>query len=144
MKKFAICCLALAAVAMFVPAANAVPITTCYHLTYFCDGVQTTKIGPVVVGLWDWVCLGTGTGTLTGGSLNKFGTQPLYPYAGGTAFGADAVFYFHPATGLFNLTGTVDGMTFFYFQHNSPYTTTPGPCSPLGPRNPGARSVLGR
>lgn len=143
MKKFAICCLAVAAAVLFVPAANAAPITTCYHLTYFCDGVQSTQIGGVVVGLWDWVCLGAGTGTVMGGVKNKFGTNPTYPFSVGTPLGAHANFYFKPTTATFNLTGTVDGVTFFYFQKNSPYTTTAGPCSPLGPKT-GARPALGR
>jgi len=135
MKKFAICCLAAAAVALFVPAANAG--TTCYHLTNFCDGVQSTTIfvggvqGVEAVGLWDWVCLGAGTGTLDSGGKNKFGTQPLYPYSGGTPAGFNANFTFKPLTHLFDLYGTFDGSTTFAFQTSQPYTTTSGPCNPL-------------
>ena len=135
MKKFAICCLALAAVALLVPTASAG--TKCYHLTYFCDGVQATqiKVGGIqaqeVVGLWDWVCLANGTGTLDSGSPNAFGTQPLYPYAGGTGSGFNANFKFKPLTHTFDLYGTFDGQTTFAFQLNSPWTSTTGPCNPL-------------
>jgi hypothetical protein len=143
MKKFALCCLAVALVALFVPVANAAPVTTCYHLTYFCDGVQTTKNAGVVVGLWDFICQGAGAGSLMAGTANSFGTQPIYPFVGGVPAGFDAQFYLRPAKLLFNLAATTDGVTFFYFQKNSPYTPTPGPCNPLGPRNPG-RSATGR
>jgi hypothetical protein len=68
MRKFAICCLTLVAVTMFVPAAQAG--IKC-HLTNFCDGLQTTTFptiaGTAVVGLWDFVCLGNNTGTPTCG-----------------------------------------------------------------------------
>lgn len=137
MKKFAICCLVLAVVAMFVPTAYANPKTFCYHLTYFCDGVQATNfgVGPVQgiesVGLWDWVCLGAGTGTLMSGGNNKFGTQPLYPFSGGTPAGFNANFTFNRSLGVFDLYGTFDGMTTFAFQHNSPFTLSAGPCNPL-------------
>ena len=146
MKKFAICCLAVVVAAMCVPAAHA---TKCYHLTGFCDQVQANKIfvggvqGNEVVGLWDWVCLGAGTGTLVSGGPNKIGTQPLYPYAGGTGFGANANFSFKPLTGLFDLYGTVDGATTFAFQIAQGFTTTPGACSPLAPKT-GTRPSLGR
>ena len=137
MKKFALCCLAIASVALFVPTASAG--TTCFHLTYFCDGVQSTTIsvGPVqkveAVGLWDWVCLGNGTGTLDSGGNKKFGTQPLYPYSGGTPAGFNANFTFGVVNlqKVFDLYATTDGVTTFAFQHNSPYTTTSGPCNPL-------------
>lgn len=134
MKKFAICCLAIAVVALFAPAAFAVPVTTCYHLTYFCDGVQATgPQGGEDAGLWDWVCLANGTGTLTIGPHNKFGSQPLYPYSFGSGQGFAANFVFKPAhvPPVFNLPGTTDGATIFYFQKNSPFTTTSGPCNPL-------------
>ncbi len=135
MKKFAVCCLAVVAAALFVPAATAG--TTCFHLTNFCDGVQSTTSfvggvqGTEAVGLWDWVCLANGTGTLDSGGKNKFGTQPLYPYSGGTGSGFNANFTFKTLTHTFDLYGTFDGMTTFAFQTNQPYTTTSGPCSPL-------------
>ena len=131
MKKFAICCLAIAVIALFAPAAFATPVTTCYHLTYFCDGVQATgPSGGEDAALWDWLCLANGTGTLAIGPHKKFGTQPLYPYSGGSGQGFAANFVFK-ITGLFNLPATQDGATIFYFQKNSPYTTTTGACSPL-------------
>jgi hypothetical protein len=137
MKKLAICCLVIAAVALLSPTVQAQK-TFCYHLTYFCDGVQATNwaVGPVqgteVVGLWDWVCLGQGTGTLTSGGPNgRFGTQPVYPFNGGTPAGFNANFTFNQSLGVFDLYGTFDGMTTFAFQHISPYTRTKGPCSPL-------------
>jgi hypothetical protein len=135
MKRFAICCVALAVAAMFVPAAQAG--TKCYHLTNFCDGLEATNIfvggtaGTITVGLWDWVCLANNTGTLVSGVPNRFGGQPLYPYSGGTGSGFSATFTFKPLTHLFDLYGTVDGMTTFAFQTSQPYTTTPGPCNPL-------------
>lgn len=137
MKKFAICCLAIAAVALFVPTASAG--TTCFHLTYFCDGVQSTTIavGGVqkveAVGLWDWLCLGQGTGTLDSGGNKKFGTQPLYPYSGGAGVGFNANFTFGVVNlqKLFDLYATTDGVTTFAFQTNQPYTTSKGACNPL-------------
>lgn len=132
MKKFAIGCLAVAVFALFVPASFGTAVTTCYHLTYFCDGVQAT--GPSAgedAGLWDWVCLGNNTGTLTIGPHNKFGSQPLYPYSGGNGQGFAANFKFNNTTHLFNLYGTVDGSSIFFFQKNSPFTTSSGPCNPL-------------
>ena len=148
MKKFAICLAALLVAAMFVPGAQAA--TKCYHLTNFCDGLQATQIhvggiqGNEVVGLWDWLCLGAGTGTLMSGSPNKFGTQPLYPYAGGNGYGFNANFTFKPPLAAFDLYATFDGTTTFAFQTNQPFTTTAGACNPLGPRQPGAKSALGR
>jgi|SRR5215471_3981371 len=135
MKKFAICCLALATIAIFTPAANAG--TICYHLTNFCDGLQSTTIhvggvqGTEEVGLWDWVCLANGTGTLQSGGKGKFGTQPLYPYSGGTPAGFNANFTFKTLTLTFDLYATTDGSTTFAFQTAQPYTTTAGPCNPL-------------
>ena len=131
MKKFAICCLAFAAVVLLSQVSFAAT-TTCYHLTYFCDGVQATgPFGGEDAGLWDWLCLANGTGTLTIGPHRKFGTQPLYPYSGGSGQGFAANFKFVPLTATFNLYGTNDGATVFLFQQNSPYTTTAGPCNPL-------------
>ena len=137
MKKFAICCLALASIALFVPTASAA--TTCFHLTYFCDGVQSTTIAvggiqkTEAVGLWDWLCLGNGTGTLDSGGNKKFGTQPLYPYSGGFGYGFNANFTFGVVNTvkLFDLYGTFDGTTTFAFQLSSPYSTSKGPCNPL-------------
>jgi hypothetical protein len=147
MKKFAICCLALVAVAMLVPTAQAKPgpVTTCIVLTNFCDGIQivTSKVGGIqakeVVGLWDYVCAKNGTGSLMAGSVGKFGTHPTYPFDGGFS----ANFTLKAPALLFDLYGTFDGLTAFAFQTNQPYTPVAGPCSPLAPRNPG-RSATGR
>jgi hypothetical protein len=133
MKKFAICCLALVVVSMFVPAAQAA--TKCYHLTNFIDGLEVTTIfvGGIqaneVVGLWDWVGSHDNTGTLVSGGPNKFGTHPTYPFDGGF----QANFTFKGSTHLFDLYGTFDGFNTFAFQTNQPYTTTGGVCSPLAP-----------
>ena len=130
MKKFAICCLAFAAVVLLSQVSFAA--TTCYHLTNFCDGVQASgPFGGEDAGLWDWVCLANNTGTLTIGPHKKFGSQPLYPYSGGSGQGFAANFKFNTLTFLFNLYGTTDGATVFFFQQNSPFTTTAGACSPL-------------
>lgn len=149
MKKFAICCVALFVVAMLVPSAQAA--TKCYHLTNFCDQVQVSQftVGGVqkteVVGLWDFVCLNVGTGTLVSGGPNKVGTQPAYPYVGGVAFGANANFTFNPSLGLFDLYGTSDGMTTFAFQTAQPFTKTNGACNPLSPnKKQGLRPTLNR
>ena len=148
MKKFAICCVVLAVAVMFVPAAQAG--TKCYHLTNFCDGLQATQIfvgglqNQEVVGLWDWLCLANGSGTLMSGGPNKFGTAPTYPYTSGHAYGFSANFTFKGGiVKQFDLYGTFDGSTTFAFQTNQPFTTTAGACNPLGPRNPG-RSATGR
>lgn len=133
MRKFAICCLAIAVSAMFVPAAQAG--TKCYHLTNFCDGLETTTFpsnaGTAVVGLWDWVCLGNNTGTLIGGAPTKFGAQPLYPYNGGTGSGSFALFTLNNSLHLFDLWESFDGFTVFAVQTNQPFTTTKGVCNPL-------------
>ena len=149
MKKFAICLAALLVAAMFVPGAQAAA-TKCYHLTNFCDGVQATNItvGGIqaheVVGLWDWLCIGGGTGTLMSGGPNKFGTAPVYPYVfGSDIYGFSANFTFKPPAHAFDLYATFDGLTTFGFQTNQPFTTTNGPCNPLGPRKPGAKSATG-
>jgi hypothetical protein len=148
MKKFAICVAVLAVAALMVPGASAA--TKCYHLTNFCDGVQATQIavGGVqkqeVVGLWDWLCIGGGTGTLMVGGPNKFGSQPVYPYLGGSAiYGFAANFTFVPSAGAFDLYGTFDGSTTLAFQTSQPFTVTKGACNPLGPRKPGAKSAVG-
>jgi hypothetical protein len=147
MKKFAICA-ALVLAVMLIPSAQAA--TKCYHLTNFCDGLQVTNIhvGGIqaneYVGLWDWLCLGNNTGTLiSGGAGPKIGTQPLYPYSGGAGYGFNANFTFKNLTKLFDLYATFDGSTTFAFQTNQPYTTTVGPCNPLGPRQPGMKSAVG-
>ena len=145
MKKFAICCAILVVAALMVPGAQA--STKCYVLTNFCDGIQVNQIavggnqGVEVVGLWDWLCLKAGTGTLMSGGTGKFGTQPLYPYVGGTPAGFSANFTFKP-TG-FDLYGTFDGVTANAFQTAQAYTKVNGACNPLAPRNPG-RSATGR
>ena len=137
MKKFAICCMALFVVAILVPSAQAG--TKCYNLTNFCDKIQYNQVsvGGVqkteVVGLWDWACLANGTGTLISGSVKKIGTQPLYPYSGGTGFGANANFTF--GVGVFDLYGTADGATVLAFQTAQPYTSTNGACNPLKHNN---------
>ncbi len=147
MKMFAICCLVLAVAVMFVPAAQAG--TKCYHLTNFCDGLQATQIfvggnqGTEEVGLWDWLCLANGSGTLQTGGPNKFGTAPTYPYTSGHAYGFSANFTFKSLTHTFDLYGTFDGSTTFAFQTAQPYTTTAGPCNPLA-RQTGVRSATGR
>jgi hypothetical protein len=147
MKKFAICCLVVLVVAMFAPAAQAV--TKCYHLTNFCDGLQVTNTfvggiqGQEIAGLWDWVCLANGDGTLIGGSTNNFGTQPLYPFHGGTASGFNANFKFKVLTLSFDLYGTFDGSTVFAFQTAQPFTVTKGACNPLAPKT-GARPATAR
>jgi hypothetical protein len=147
MKKFAICCAVLVVAAMVVPAAQAA--TKCYHLTNFCDGVQSTTIfvggvqGTEAVGLWDWKCLGVGTGTLTSGGTGKFGTQPVYPYSGGSPAGFNANFSFRASTLTFDLYGTTDGLTTFSFVTAQPYTTSKGGCSPLHPNTAGRRSATG-
>ena len=140
MKKFAICLLAIAALTVFVPSTFAKSATTCYHLTYFCDGVQATKNGAEDAFLWDWICLGAGTGQIGIGPHKKFGTYPLYPFNSGTPGGFAANFVF--GAGTFSLPATFDGVTISNFQTNSPYTTTSGACNPLGPRN--GRSATGR
>jgi hypothetical protein len=149
MKKFAICAALVLAVMLSVPSAQAA--TKCYHFTNFCDGLQVTSIhvGGIqaneYVGLWDWICLGNGTGTLiSGGAGPKIGTQPLYPYSGGTGYGFNANFTFKASTHLFDLYATFDGQTTTAFQTNQPYTTTNGPCNPLGPRSNTGRSTTGR
>jgi hypothetical protein len=151
MKTFGIFVLLVAVAVMFVPAAQANPTPTkCYHLTNFCDGLQLTTIhvggiqGTEVVGLWDWLCLANGSGTLISGSPNKVGTAPTYPYPSGNAYGFSANFTFKPLLALFDLYGTFDGSTTFAFQTNQPFTTTAGPCNPLGHRAPGSKSALGR
>jgi hypothetical protein len=99
--------------------------------------------GNEVVGLWDWLCFANGTGTLMTGGPNKFGSQPVYPYIGGSAiYGFAANFTFKPSLAAFDLYGTFDGSTTQAFQTSQPYTVTNGPCNPLGPRNPGSRSTL--
>jgi len=148
MKKFAICFAALAVAAMFVPAAQAQSCPgKCYHLTNFCDGLEATNVhvggisGTLTAGLWDWKCLANGTGTLVAGVPNKFGTQPLYPYSGGTGAGFDAQFTFNNALHKFDLYGTFDGCTFSAFQVNQPFTVTKGACNPLARTG---RSATGR
>lgn len=135
MKKFAICCMALFVAAMLVPSAQAA--TKCYHFTNFCDQIQINQVAvggiqkQEVVGLWDWLCFGSG-GTLISGSVGKLGTQPTYPYVGGLGYGFNANFTFANATKLFDLYATFDGATAFVFQTNQPFTLTKGAC-PLGP-----------
>ena len=147
MRKFAICCLAIAVATMLVPAAQGA-MTKCYHLTNFCDGLEATNIhvggiaGTITVGLWDWLCLANNTGTLISGVPNKFGGQPLYPYSGGTGSGFTAIFTFKPAVAMFDLYGTFDGVTAFAFQTNQPFTTTPGVCNPLSPKHTGLRPAI--
>jgi hypothetical protein len=146
MKKLAICCLVIAAIAVFTPAA-AQATTFCYHLTNFCDGLQATNIfvggieATEEVGYWDWVCSGSCTGTLQSGGNNAFGTQPLYPFSGGTPAGFNANFKFKPLILMFDLYGTFDGATTFAFQTNQPYTRTKGPCCLAGvaPKTNGKR-----
>ena len=149
MKKFAICCAILVVAAMMVPGAQAA--TKCYHFTNFCDVVQVSQYhvggiqGNEVVGLWDWLCFGAGDGTEVVGGPNKFGTQPVYPYHGGSAiYGFASNFTFKPLVAAFDLYATFDGMTTVAFQTNQPFTTTAGACSPLGPRTPGSKSLTGR
>jgi len=133
MRKLAVCCLAIAVVVMFVPAAQAG--TKCYHLTNFCDGLEATNsslggnAGTLVAGLWAWQCSNTCPGSLVVGVPNKFGGQPLYPYSGGTGAGFAAMFAFKPSSHMFDLNVTMDGFTFQAFQINQPYTTTNGVCS---------------
>ncbi len=147
MKKFAICCAVLVVAAMFVPAAQAG--TKCYVLTNFCDGVQVNQIfvggvqGTEVVGLWDWVCIRGGDGTLISGGPNKFGTQPLYPFHGGTPSGFNANFTFKGLTHTFDLYATTDGTTTFAFQTAQPYTSHSGACVPPVNANLGLRSATG-
>jgi hypothetical protein len=148
MKKFAICAVAVIVAAMFVPGAQAA--TKCYHLTNFCDGVQATQTHVAgiqvneVAGLWDWACVFNGSGSLTSGGPNKFGSAPYYPYsAGAPNYGFAANFTFKVSTHLFDLYGTFDGVTATAFQTNQPFTTTNGACSPLGPKAPGQKSALG-
>jgi hypothetical protein len=137
MKKFAICCLALVAVAVMAPSAQAA--TKCIHFTNFCDGFQVnqTFVGGIQVnewsGLWDWLCVFNNSGTLQAGSVNKIGTQPAYPYYPniGTTNGFAANFSFKPLTHLFDLYGTFDGVNTFAFQTSQPWTKTNGACSPL-------------
>jgi len=148
MKKFAICVMVLMVAAAFVPNAQAAaPKTYCYVLTNFCDGIQMTQIhvggiqGTESVGLWDWLCLKAGTGSLMAGGVDKFGTQPLYPYSGGTGSGFSANFTFNKVKG-FDLYGTFDGATANAFQTSQPYTKQAGACNPLAPRT--GRSATGR
>ena len=147
MRKLAVCCLAIAVVVMFVPAAQAG--TKCYHLTNFCDGLEANNIivggdaGTVTAGLWDWMCLKVGTGSLVSGVPNKFGGTPLYPYSGGVGQGFSAVFAFKPSAHTFDLYATFDGSSVQAFQVNQPYTTTNGACSPLN-ANVGKSSTTGR
>jgi len=132
MRKFAICCLALAVAAMFVPAAQAG--TKCYHLTNFCDRIQTTTFssnaGTAVVGLWDDLCLANNTGTPVGGATNKFGTQPTNPYFGGTGAGVYYIFTLNNSLHQFDLWAW-DGINLTAIQTNQPFTTTNGACKPL-------------
>jgi hypothetical protein len=137
MKKFAICCLVLATVAVLVPSASATTVTTCYVLSSFCDGVQGSKTGAEEAFKWDYRCLKAGTGQIGIGPPKKFGTAPNYPYNTGTPSGFAANFVFNPATFTFNLDGTSDGVTWFYFQHNQGYTPVNGACNPLSPRRGG-------
>ena len=147
MRKLTICLMVILVAALFVPSAKANPPVSCYVLTNFCDGLQISqiKVGGIqkteAVGLWDWVCLKVGTGTLISGSPGRFGTQPLYPYAGGTGSGFNANFAFNPLLG-FDLYGTFDGATTFAFQTNQPFTRVKGPCNPLAPKT--GRSTTGR
>jgi hypothetical protein len=147
MKKFAICCAVLVFAAMFVPGAQAAQ--KCYHLTNFCDGLQFGNVfvgnvqGTEAVGLWDWRCFANGTGTLVAGPPGKVGTQPLYPYSGGTGGGFSANFAFRASTLTFDLNATFDGFTVTTFQTNQPYTTTKGVCNPLH-ANVGLRTTTGR
>jgi hypothetical protein len=145
MKKFAICCLALALAALFVPAAQAAPSATkCIHFTNFCDGFQRTQshVGGVQVnewvGLWDYVCAGNGTGSIMSGSVNKIGTHPTYPFDGGFA----ANFSFAPGTHLFDLYATFDGINVTVFQTAQPWTQTNGPCNPLNAQKNLPRSTV--
>jgi hypothetical protein len=144
MKKFAICCLALVAVATFVPSAQAA--TKCIHLTNFCDQIQYNQIGQLGgaqktewVGLWDWVCTFANDGTLISGSVKKIATHPVYPYHATYpyAFFANANFTFATINlqKVFDLYGTFDGATTFAFQTLQPYSVTNGPCNPLKPTN---------
>jgi hypothetical protein len=142
MRKFAICCIAVAA--MFVPAAQAG--TKCYHLTNFCDGLQTTTFpsnsGTAVVGLWDYLCLANNTGTPVGGAPTKFGTQPTNPYFGGTGAGAYLLFTLNNNLHQFDLWESFDGVTVFVVQTNQPFTTTKGACNPLVNTNGKPPAVL--
>jgi len=137
MKKFAICFVALAVVALLVPSAQAAG-RHCYVLTNFCDGIQTQQIhvggitGQEVVGLWDYVCIKNNDGALFTGAPNKFGTQPTYPFhSGGVPAGFAANFTFKPSTHTFDLYYTLDGMTTGAFQTNQAYTLVNGNCNPL-------------
>jgi hypothetical protein len=148
MKKLVICAIAVFAVAMMIPGAQA--STKCYHLTNFCDGVQATytTVGGIQhveeSGQWDWVCAGAGVGSFTAGGTNKFGSAPYYPMtSGGTFYGFAANFTFKPSALAFDLYGTFDGATPTAFQTSQPYTVTNGACSPLGPKAPGQKSALG-
>jgi len=146
MKEVGIWGLALVVAAMLVPSAQAG--TKCYVLTNFCDGLQVTNIfvggvqGTESVGLWDWVCLGQGTGTLISGGNNAFGTQPVYPYIAGLTAGFNANFKFKPLIAEFDLYGTFDGVTSMAFQTNQPFTTTKGACNPLKARQAKPRATV--
>ncbi|MBI3474695.1 MAG: hypothetical protein HY010_03110 [Acidobacteria bacterium] len=148
MKKFAICLAVLAVAALMVPGAQAAG-PKCYHFTNFCDVIQATQVhvggiqGNEVVGLWDAFCIGAGSGTLISGGPGKVGTQIVYPYVGGFAYGIQANFTFKNSTHLFDLYGTFDGLTTGAFQTNQPFTTTNGACNPLGHQAPGKKSSIG-
>ena len=147
MKNFAICVMVLMVAAAFVPTAQA-QVTSCYVLTNFCDGIQTTDytVGGAqakeTAALWDWICLKAGTGSLMSGGPGKFGTQPTYPFVGGTPSGFSANFTFGPKAKGFDLYGTFDGSTINAFQVGQAYKKVKGACNPLAPKT--GRSTTGR
>lgn len=75
MKKLAICCLALAVCAVFVPTSHAA--SKCIALSDFCDrvSVNITNVGgqqgTELVGLWDWTCDGVTLAPMAGGAGTK-------------------------------------------------------------------------
>jgi len=134
MKKFTVCCLALALAFMFVPQSQAA--TYCIHLTNFCDTLNLTTLnvggvqGTLVYGAWDWECVGDYTGSsIIGktGSIVTVATRPVYegtPYA----FAYSADFTLKVAGKTLDLYGT-NATSAFAFQTAQPFTFNSGSCA---------------
>jgi hypothetical protein len=135
MKKFTVCCLALALAFMFVPQSQAA--TYCIHLTNFCDtlNLTTLQVGgdqkTLIYGAWDWECVGdyTGSSIIGGppGGTNTVATRPVYegtPYA----FAYSAAFTLKINGHTTDLYGT-NATSAFAFQTAQPFTVNTGSCT---------------
>jgi hypothetical protein len=127
MKKFTFSL--LLGILVFAGANTASAVCITLGTGEFCDQIEVTQVGDLVVGLWDWNCGDDPVTTIIGQNTNKLNlvTRPFF--TDGSPEPRTLQFVFNKATNTFDLYQTDDGTSITQILFGAPFSHSSGSCA---------------